>query len=166
MQARRYALQALLYAAFAVVIGGLSVRPTYHYTTPDLAVVKVSFSHAAERLIPCVQLTPAEIAAMPPNERRPAKCERERHVMRFELDVDGEALFATDRAPSGLWNDGPASIYHRFEIAPGEHEFTLRLRDSADQEEWSYVASRTLDLQAGRYTTIRFRAQAGGFEFR
>ena len=162
----RYAFQVTSYVALAVLIGWLSVRPTYEYVSADVAVIKVSFSHAADRITPCVQFTPEEIAALPPNKRRPSKCERERRPLRFELDVGGETVFAVDEKPSGLWNDGAASVYQSLEFEPGNYDITVRLRDSDRDGGWDYVASENVRLVAGRYTTITFRAESGGFHFR
>jgi hypothetical protein len=68
--------------------------------------------------------------------------------------------------PSGLWNDGPASVYERLTIDAGVHTITARLRDSARETGWDYEYSATADLAPGRYFTITFRAENGGFEFR
>jgi hypothetical protein len=68
-----------------------------------------------------VRLTPEEIAKLAPNMRRPEKCERERLPLTVELEIDGEIVKRIEAPPSGLWNDGPASVYQRFEIAPGTH---------------------------------------------
>ncbi|MDX1508617.1 MAG: hypothetical protein R3358_10080 [Woeseiaceae bacterium] len=162
----RYAVQAACYAALAALMAWLSVSPVYEYAASDVAIIKVSFSHAAQRVTPCVQLTPEQIAALPPNRRRPAKCERERLPLRFELDVDGDTLLVIDRVPSGLWNDGPASIYESFELEPGSYDIAVRLRDSGPGQGWDYTARENVRLTAGRYTTITFRAESGGFEFR
>ncbi|MDH3847982.1 MAG: hypothetical protein OEV05_09335, partial [Gammaproteobacteria bacterium] len=66
----RIALQALTYAAFAVVLGYLSASPAYDYAAEEYATVKLSLSHAANRVKPCVRLTPKEIAELAPNMRR------------------------------------------------------------------------------------------------
>ena len=103
---------------------------------------------------------------MPPNERRPAKCERERLPLEFELDVNGETVLELDKGPSGLWNDGAASVYESLQLPPGTYEMTVRLRDSGREQGWDYAASQNVRLEAGRYTTITFRAESGGFNFR
>ena len=162
----RYSAQLLCYTLLAALMAWLSVSPPYEYADEDVAIVKLSLSHAAQRITPCVQLTPQEIAALPPNQRRPAKCERERHPVRLELDVNGATVLAVDRAPTGLWNDGAASIYESFEFLPGTYDIAVRLRDSGLDQGWDYTARENVRLDAGRYTTITFRAESGGFEFR
>ena len=51
-------------------------------------------------------------------------------------------------------------------VAPGEHEIEVRLRDSDRQEGWDFSKRETVDLAAGRYFTITFKAETGGFHFR
>lgn len=162
----RYALQVLTYAAFAIAVGYLSFWPRYHYASPDNAVVKISLSHAAERVVPCVKLTPQEVAQLAPNMRRTEQCERQRLPVQLELDVDGATVLQLSAAPSGLWEDGPASIYERFDLPPGEHDIVARLRDSARSDGWDYTHVETVLLERGRYVTITFKAETGGFAIR
>jgi len=162
----RYALQLITYAALATAIGCFSVAPHYQYAAADAAVVKISFSHATDRIAPCVLLTPAEVAELAPNMRRTEKCERGRLPLTIELDVDGKLKLAEQVQPSGLWSDGPASVYQRFDLPPGRHRLSVRLRDTSRADGWDYDYTRDVSLEAGRYLTITFRAENGGFEFR
>jgi hypothetical protein len=162
----RFLLQALAYASFAFVAGYLSASPNYDYGSQDLAVVKISLSHATKRVEPCVLLTPEEVAKLAPNMRRTEKCERARLPLIIEIDIDGEVLMAIQAEPSGLWGDGPASIYQRFELQPGRHQMSARLRDTARKDGWDYTITSGIDLVAGRYFTVTFRAENGGFEFK
>ena len=112
--------QALLYALFAAGLGYFSLSPAYQYSDANKASIKVSFSHAATRVEECVKLTPQEI-----NDRALAgepisECERERLPIRLELEIDGAVVYYVDAEPSGLWNDGPAAVYLRFDIDPGK----------------------------------------------
>lgn len=162
----RILLQIIAYAAFAAVTGYLSASPAYDYADAGNATVKLSLSHAADRVKPCVRLTPEQIAALAPNMRRPERCERERLPLTVELQIDDETVARIVAAPSGLWNDGPASIYERFEVPPGPHRVVARLRDSKRADGWDYVHAQDVMLPAGRYFTITFRAESGGFSFR
>jgi hypothetical protein len=87
----RIALQAVTYSGFAAVVGYLSASPAYDYAAEEKATIKLSLSHAAKRVEPCVRLTPEEIAKLAPNMRRPEKCERERLPLTVELWRDREA---------------------------------------------------------------------------
>ena len=162
----RIPVQVLLYAIFAAFLGWLSASPAYDYASAEKATVKLSLSHAAHRVKPCVKLTPEEIAALPPNMRRPEVCERERLPLAVELLIDDTVVARIDAPPSGLWNDGPASVYERFEVDAGTHRVTARLRDSARSEGWDYEHSLEVMLVPGRYFTVSFRAETGGFSFR
>ena len=162
----RIALQALTYTAFAVVVGYLSASPAYDYADPGNTTIKLSLSHAADRVKPCVRLTPQQLAELAPNMRQPEACERQRLPLTVELDIDGDTVAHVQAPPSGLWNDGPASVYERFEATPGRHTITARLRDSSRSEGWDYTHTEDVTLDAGRYFTVTFRAETGGFTFR
>ncbi|MGB5165040.1 MAG: hypothetical protein WBN09_10040 [Woeseiaceae bacterium] len=165
-KALRYLAQTLLYAMFAVFIGYFSLYPGYQYASPDDAVVKLSISHAANRIEECVKLTQEELAALAANMRQPTRCERARLPLFVELDVDGAAVLSVKAEPTGLWGDGNASIYERFEIEPGRHTITARLRDTGRSSGWDYEHSEEVEIEAGRYFTVTFRANSGGFRFR
>lgn len=158
--------QIIAYAAFAALIGYCSQSPAYRYSPPDRAVVKVSLSHATQRVEPCERLSPEEIARLAPNMRRDLQCKRERLPLTFELAVDGETVLNLEQPPSGLWRDGPALVYRRFELPPGRHRLGARLRDSARTAGWDYSGEAEVSLEAGRYFTITFRPTTGEFVFR
>lgn len=160
------AVQLLLYAAFALVVGYFSVLPPYRYADPDSATVKVSLSHAGHRVKECVKLTLDEINARALRGEPLNECERERLPLTVELEVDGARVLHRVAAPSGLWNDGPASVYERIAVEPGRHTITARLRDTARTQGWDYEYSKTVDVVAGRYFTVTFRAETGGFAYR
>lgn len=164
--AMRYAVQAGCFGLFAVFVGYLSASPSYQYRDATESVVKLSLSHAADRVEPCVVLTPEEVAKLAPNMRQELRCERERLPVVVELDVDGERLLQIVAPPSGLWDDGPASIYETINIAPGPHTISVRLRDTARASGWDHNKTESVVLEAGRYFTITFAAENGGFSFR
>jgi len=159
-------VQAFLYGVFAVFIGYLSVAPTYRYGDPDLAVIKLSLNHAADRVEACIKLTPQQINERAMKGEPINECERARLPLVVELDVDGTTVLSVAAVPSGLWSDGPASVYERLAINSGAHTITARLRDSARETGWDYEYSEEVDLVPGRYFTITFRAENGGFAFR
>jgi hypothetical protein len=156
----------MLYVAFAAAIGFFATLPPYTYGDPETATIKVSLSHAAARVRPCITLTPEEVAELAANMRRSEICERQRLPVTLELDIDGRAVLRIEAPPAGLWGDGPASIYERINVAPGMHTVSLRLRDTARAEGWDYSANANLLLERGRYLTVTFNPERGGFEFR
>jgi hypothetical protein len=162
----RVIVQVLAYLGFMAGVAYLSASPAYDYANADRAAIKLSLSHAADRVKPCVRLTPEEIAELAPNMRVAEQCERERLPLTVRLEIDGELLAQIEAPPSGLWNDGPSSVYERFEVAAGRHTITAKLRQSARPDGWDYEHSEDVTLAAGRYFTITFRAETGGFRFR
>lgn len=164
--ALRYILQAITYVAFAIAVGFFSFWPRYQYASPDVAAIKLSLSHATDRVNPCLRLTPQEVASLAPNMRVAEKCERQRLPLTLELEVDGETMLRLEAAPSGVWGDGPASIYERFELQPGPHRIRARLRDTARSGGWDYTHTEEIVLEPGRYRTITFKAETGGFSIR
>ncbi len=159
-------VQVLLYGVFAAFVGYFSIAPSYRYADAGLATLKLSLSHAADRVVECVKLTPDQINERARRGEPLNECERERLPLTVELDVDGETVLRVTAAPSGLWNDGPASVYERIEIDPGPHTITARLRDSARHEGWDYEHTETVVLEPARYFTVTFRAETGGFAYR
>lgn len=159
-------MQVPAYALFAIAIGYLSFWPRYQYAAPDRATVKVSVSHATKHVKPCVLLTPQQIAELPPNMRRAESCERKRLPLIMEVDIDGVTMLRVEAEPSGLWGDGPASIYERFEVEPGMHVVTTRLRDTDRADGWDYSRSEQQMLHQGRYFTVTFKAETGGVLYR
>ncbi len=158
--------QVGLYVVFAVFVGYFSIAPPYRYSDPGLATLKLSFSHAADRVTECVKLTPQQINERALRGEPLNECERERLPLTVELEVDGARVLHRVAAPSGLWNDGPASVYERIAVEPGRHTITARLRDTARTQGWDYEYSKTVDVVAGRYFTVTFRAETGGFAYR
>ena len=162
----RYLLQVMAFASFGVMVGYLSFWPEYQYASPETATVKLSLSHATDRVEPCVQLTPQQIAELAPNMRRAQACVRQRLPLLLQLEVDGEIAIELLATPTGLWEDGPASVYERFNLSAAAHTITIRMRDSARAEGWDYTHTEDVVLEAGRYMTITFKAENGGFRIR
>ena len=158
--------QFIAYAAFATCVAWFATRPVYHYGDAQMSEVKLSLSHATDRVAPCVQLTQEQIAELAANMRRSEVCERERLPLILELDIDGERVVEMTAMPSGMWNDGPASVYERLLVSPGVHEVSVRLRDTDRVNGWDYSKSENVELKPGRYFTITFKAETGGFQFR
>lgn len=162
----RFTLRVLLYAAFAAALGYFATLPTYTYSEPGRAVIKLSISHATDRVEPCITLTPEELAKLAANMRQAESCERARRPLGVALLVDGVTLHEAEAEASGLWHDGPAYVYETLTVAAGRHTVAVRLRDSARDEGWDHAAERELELAPGRYLAISFDGQKGEFEFR
>jgi hypothetical protein len=158
--------QGLAYAAFAAIVGVLSIEPSWSPLHEDEAVIRLSLAHTGQRKADCRVLRPEEIAALPPNMRRPQDCPRERLPVTVQLDIDGHTLYAQTLRPSGFWKDGASHVYQRFPVRAGHHRLTARLRDSAHQEGFEYERHFDIDIAAGQNVVIDFLPQQGGFILR
>jgi hypothetical protein len=155
------------FAVFAVVFAGvamLSNRPRHRSLPAGVGVLTLSFNHGADRKAGCRKATSEELAALPPNMRRPEICPRERPGVRVEFNIDGELAYAADIAPSGIAGDGPSRIHERFVLPVGTHEIAIRMRDRPGQA-YDWEASQTVQIGSADHRVVDFRPDAGGFVF-
>ena len=150
--------QGVLYAALAVVIAIFSRWPAYQNLAPDLALIKISISHQGQLLGDCVQLSPQDLAKLPPNMRAPKSCPRERSPLTIEVDVDGKLAHHQEANPSGLSRDGAAVVYRRLEVPAGKHHIEIRMKDNARSEGFDYTRSEEVDLAPAEILVVDFDA--------
>jgi hypothetical protein len=162
----RYAGQAVVLLLFMAIIGTFADSPAYVHHPPGLALIKLSFSHGAERKGECRRLSAEEIARLAPNMRRPTQCPRERLPVHVELALDGNLVYRGTLPPAGLSGDGPSRVYERFPVAPGAHRIAVRLRDTARAEGFDHERTEIVELKPGQNFVVDFRSDAGGFIFR
>lgn len=160
----RYALQVLAYGAFAATIAYFSTSPPYRLRGDDAALVKLSFSHSAQLVQACRERSEAELAKLAPNMRTKLDCPRQRSDVLVELDMDGKPLYRIKTAPTGLRQDGAATVYRRLEIPAGQHLFRARLADGPDGL-FHYVREIDLKLEPGQVLIVDFLTGEGGFVF-
>ena len=160
----RYLGQAVLYGLFAAAIGYFSTSPAYTHLAPDEALIKVSFSHTAQRVGECRRRSDEELAALPPNMRIREDCPRGRAPVVVELDVDGVLLQRDVLQASGLSRDGASSLYRRFTVSAGEHLIAARLSDRADGT-FDYRREEKITLAPAQILVVEFHASEGGFRF-
>jgi hypothetical protein len=161
----RYLGQGAVYLLLALAIGYFSDRPAYTHFPPDMALIKLSFAHGAQKE-ECRRRTAEELAKLAPNMRRTMVCSRERLPVAVELVLDGEPLYQEVLAPTGLAGDGPSRTYQRFAVPPGRHELVVRLRDSDREVGFDYERTATIELKPAQSLAIDFRAEMGGFILR
>ncbi len=161
----RYAGQLVAYAAMAAFVGYFSTQPLFTYLGPDQALLKLSFIHAGQPLKACRHYTSEELSKTSVNRRRATDCERGRWPVTVELDLDGQPLYRGTHQPAGLWDDGPSSVYARFEVPAGRHRLDARLRDDGSKQGFAYSGSQIVELAAGANFVVDFNAAAGGFVF-
>lgn len=164
------ALRILGQAAFLLLvfalIGYFSDSPAYVQHPPDQALIKLSFSHAAERKGECRRLTSEEIAKLAPNMRKAVQCPRERLPIHVELVLDGRTVYQAVLPPTGLSGDGPSRVYERFIVSPGRHQLVARLRDSARTSGFDYERAAEIELRPQQNFVVELQPEAGGFVFR
>lgn len=161
----RYAGQTLAYALFVGVIGYFATRPAYTHLDPDMAVIKLSFSHAGAHREECRRLSQEELNALPPNMRRPTDCPRARVALLVELELDGAQIYRKTLPPSGLAGDGASTAYKKFPVTAGRHRLVARLRDSRRSEGYDYQKTADITLKPQQNLVIDFRPELGGFLF-
>lgn len=162
----RYIGQFVTYAAFAAGIGLFSVWPNYRMLQENDALVSVTFSHAAQRVGECRELTQEELSELPPNMRKPNSCPRERHPMFVELRADNEVILSTTLLPSGLWSDGKANIYSRTTVSAGRHQLFIGMNDSGSTDSFDYELSAEVDIVPGQNLVVDFDGLSNTFVFK
>lgn len=159
----KYGGQLIIYAGMALWLGHFANRPVYTHLDPDLALIKLSVIHSAHRKGECRRRTKEELEALNPNMRKPYDCPRERLPIHLELLLDGESLYDEILQPAGLSKGSQTRAYSRMSAAPGEHELTVRMVDSARTEGYDYITTAKIRLEAGQIFVVDFRAETGGF---
>lgn len=165
MKALRFAAQLLLYVPLMVLIGYFSTRPTFSVIAPGEALLRLSFTHAAERVHACRKRSPEELAKLPPNMRTPLDCPRERVPVRVSLQLDGREIFARTVPPAGLHHDGDATVYFRTPVPAGQHRIVVRMGDRPG-DDFEYSKDATIDFAPGSAWVIDFDGARGGFVLR
>ena len=163
--ALRYIGQAVVYTGIALLLGVFAALPSCERFPEDKAQILLSFAHGAQRKGECRRLSAEEIAALPPNMRKPTVCPRERLPVDVELLLDDELLFQASLQPSGLSRDGPSQVHRRLVVPAGPHRLTVRLRDSDRSEGFDYERTEMIELQENQNFVVDFRSEAGGFVF-
>lgn len=161
-----YVGQGVTYAIFAAVIGYFASLPVYTHFPPDQGLIRLSFTHGAQRAGECRRRSAEEIAKLPPNMRRPLDCPRGRLPIEVELMLDGKLVLRDSLRPTGLSGDGPAHVHRGFPVAPGPHKITVRMRDSARSEGFDHERTADIVVAARQNFVIDFKSASEGFVFR
>lgn len=158
--------QAILFLPFLVFIAMFADGPDHRVIGAGEALVKLSLSHAGQRVEECRRLSRAELEALSPNMRNPMKCARERWPVTVTLWLDDAKLYETTATPSGLSDDGPSVIYQTFPVPAGQHRLRVRLLDSGADTAVPFESTTTLDLVAGQVLAIGFDETKNRIKFR
>lgn len=162
----RIFLAFVISAAFFAAVAWLSTVPSYRQIEAGDALIKLSFTHGADRTSLCRKRTPEELAKLPPNMRTPLDCPRRRGDIYAELSIDGRQVYAATLPPTGLSGDGPSRVYRRFTVPAGRHKIVVGMRDTPRAQGFDHAAERTVELAAGQSLAIDFRTELGGFVIR
>lgn len=161
----RWAGQAVIYAGMALWLGHFANRPIYTHLAPDLAMIKLSVIHSAQRKGECRRRTREELQALAPNMRTPFDCPQERLPTRIEVLLDGKTIYRNTLQPVGLFHGSQTRAYERLPVEAGPHDLLVRMVDSNRSEGYDYEKQAEIDLSPGENFVIDFRAETGGFRF-
>ncbi len=165
-KAARYVLQALLYAAFAAVIGYFSTSPSFRLLADDEALLRLSVMHPGKPKGDCRTRSPEELAKMPPQMRTALDCPRERSPVVVRVELDGKAVIDESFAPAGLNRDGASAGYRRLAIPAGVHTVRALLNDDSRSSGFPYERTAQLDVKPGQIVLIDFNPARGGLLIR
>ncbi|HXX10286.1 MAG TPA: hypothetical protein VEK05_02130 [Burkholderiales bacterium] len=157
-----FAGRVALYAVFASFIGVFASFPVYRHLAADEALLKLSFSHAAQLAHECRRRSPEELEKLAPNMRVPLDCSRERSPVTVELRLDGRMLAQRLARPAGLAHDGASTLYERFVVPAGEHELSVVLNDNARVTGATYQRDARVSLNPGQVLVVDFNPERGG----
>ncbi len=152
----RYLGQGLCYVLFILFLGYFSTSPAYIHVPVDKALIKFTFTHPGQRLVPCARQTRAQLQKLSPQLRYGKKCSRERSPLHVRLQMDGRMVFDQLIQPRGLSKDLPAPIYQRFVVPAGEHSFIVRMNDDTRQQTFPYQAEKKITLKKLQTLVIDF----------
>lgn len=157
--------QAVVYGGMALWLGYFANQPVYTHLAPDLALIKLSVIHSAQRKGECRRRTREELEALAPNMRTPFDCPRERLPIHIEVLLDGETIYDRTLQPAGLFRGSQTRAYERLPAAAGPHSLVVRMVDSNRTEGYDYERQGNITLTPGENFVIDFRAEMGGFQF-
>lgn len=152
-----YVMQAVAYAAFAVVLGLFSQYPKYTFVDPNASLIKLSLSHPGKHVVECRKRSRAEMESIKSTtKRKTSTCSRDRHGVRIALSLDGEPLFDEVAPPRGLKNDGPASFYEKFVVPSGKHRLLVQMNETGGEGPFHYTLDKEVELAPGENLVIDF----------
>ncbi len=148
--------QFVAYTAFAVVIAYFASSPPYLHHPENVALIRLSLTHAGQRVDVCQERSADELAKLPPNMRTKQSCGRARNQVTLEMDIDGNTVYARTEKPAGLSGDGRSRFYDSREIPPGRHVIRARMRDGDKLTGFDYDAQVDVELAPRQVFVIDF----------
>jgi len=157
--------QIVLYAMFIAFIGYFSTSPAYTFLPKDMALIKLTFSHAGKRIEPCRVRSAEELEKMPRHLRKKKDCPRERSSVEVVMKLNGEMIYSATVSPSGLSHDLASPIYERIRLPVGEHRLQLSMRDDIHSKDYNYVLDQLITVRPAQILVIDFDPEIGKFSF-
>ena len=157
--------QIVLYAMFIAFIGYFATSPAYTFLPKDMALIKLTFSHAGLRKEPCRERSAEELKEMPRHLRKKKDCPRERSPVEVEMKLNGEIIYSATVSPSGLSHDLASPIYERIRLPAGEHRLQLSMRDDIHSKDYNYVLDQMITMRPAQILVIDFDSENGKFSF-
>jgi len=156
----RWAAAAVIAGAFTLLLGTVSdfVYAAPRHVGSELAI---SVKHPGVASESCRDLTEEELAAKPVHMRKARECERTRPSVRLRVEIDGEPMLDTSIAPSGLWKDGNSVALERIALETGDHQIRVAIGETADPDEWTFEAEKTLTFTDEARRVVIFDRVAG-----
>ncbi len=162
----RYAIQAVLYGLFALVVGYFSTSPHYRLLGDNEGLLRLSLQHPGKLLVECRQRSAQELAKLPPNMRTSADCPRERSPVAVRVELDGKPIIDDSYAPAGLSKDGASAAYRRMPIPTGQHQLHVRINDDKNVKGFTHDREFALNVKPGEIVLIDFQPELGGVVIR
>lgn len=157
----RYILQAFNYTLFMALIWYFSDMPAFRQLGEDQAVLTIAFSHAGEIREPCRTLSAEELAALPPNMRKPTDCPRERSPIIIEAHMDGELIHRQTEEAPGLFKDSGVDIYLMKKIPAGRHHLKIQMDDSVRTEGFERSFEQDITIDPAQILLVDFYPDIG-----
>lgn len=155
--------QIVFYAVFIAFIGYFATSPAYTFLPKDMALIKLTFSHAGVRKEPCRERGAEELKEMPRHLRKKKDCPRERSSVEVEMKLDGDVIYSAVIIPSGMSRDLASPIYQRIRLPAGEHRLQLSMRDDIHTSGYNYVFDQTVTMRPAQILVIDFDSENGEF---
>ena len=155
--------QAAFYGLLMVWVGYFSDTPAYSQMPENQALIKLAFSHAGKRLVPCRKRTVEELAQLPAHMRRKMDCPRERSPVHVELEIDGKVIYSSITEPAGIAKDGRSSVYQRVPLINGQHQLHIRMSDDVHTAGFRYTLKKRIKLAPRQVLVIDFDSETNGF---
>ncbi|MCP3867351.1 MAG: hypothetical protein GY703_04480 [Gammaproteobacteria bacterium] len=160
---KRLILQIFNYGLFMGLVWYFSFAPPYIRLNPDESMITLALSHSGERMEECRQLSPEEMAKLPPNMRISTDCPRERSPVTIDVQLDGNSVFKTMAEPPGLYKDQGVDIYHSIKVPAGTHKMVVEMNDNANKQGPTHTHKQDVTLDPAQLLVIQFKTSTGQF---